>query len=240
MTISSMKRLNSKEIKKALLGIVLSDGTIRHRRFSAYFKYEEMAKHVNEILSNISGLTVTTLKTVDTRFNPPAIGYKTWTTKHPYLEKIEKLFYPDGEEKGEKRITKYIADRLDVISFSYIWMCDGYLGHQKNRAKNKIQNQGWFCLEGYPPEDLELLIFSLKKLDIESRLSPVEWGHKFRILVSAHDLQKFISLIYPFVLDIYKYKTTLYYKTLDYTIDVPNAEHIFKMYENVEDIVRHS
>ena len=57
------------------------------------------------------------------------------------------------------------------------------------------------------------------------------------------NLQKFIDIIYPHILESFKYKTILYYKSLEseYILnDLLNTEHIIKSYNNVEDIVRHS
>lgn len=234
-----MKKLNSKEIKKALFGIVATDGSTIGKRFSIYLKDEAFIDNIIFILENISGISkIHKLKVVDKRFSPPAIGWKVWTTNHMYFEKMNKIFYQD-----RKQITKYIASRLNEMSFAYMWMCDGYLEHQKNRKENKVQNRGWFCLEKYPKEELNFIIERLKYYEIESRLSPVEWGFGYRIQISGTDLQKFIDMIYPFVIESFKYKTELYYKSKQskYVLNnLFNTEHIIKEYNNVDDIVRHS
>lgn len=235
-----MKKLNSKEIKKALFGIVLTDGSCIGKRFSVYLKNEELVDNLYYILENISGISkIHKQEIIDTRFTPPTTGYKLWTTNHVYFEKLNKIFYQDGR----KRIDNYIADRLDETALAYAWMADGYLEHQKNRKANKIQNRGWFCLESFPKEEQELIVNRLKYYNIESRTSPVEWGFGYRIQISGTNLQKFVDLIYPHVLDSFKYKTVLYYKSLDsrYVLtDLSNTEHIIKKYDDVDDIVRHS
>jgi hypothetical protein len=237
-----MKKLNSKEIKKALFGIVLTDGSCINKRFSAYCKEEEFSDHTLYILNNISGIKeVHKLKVEDARFSPPALGWKVWTTNHIYFEKLNKIFYSNGT----KKVTKYIADRLDEIAFAYAWMCDGYLEHNKNRAENKIQNLGWFCLEGFAKEEQQLIVDRLQYYNINSRIVNVVFRSvKYnRIKISGIDLQKFIDMIYPHMLDCYKYKTELYYKDINskYVLDsLSNTEHIIKQYNNVDDIVRHS
>jgi|WetSurSiteA1Bulk_404760.scaffolds.fasta_scaffold01479_6 hypothetical protein len=235
-----MKKLNSKQIKKALLGITLTDGSCIGQRFSIYLKNEEFVNDINFILNNISGISkIHKKEIIDTRFNPPAVGYKLWTTNHIYFGKLNKIFY----ENGRKRINKYIADRLDETAFAYAWMCDGYLEHQKNRKANKIQNRGWFCLESFPEEELNLIVDRLKHYNIKSQISPVEWGYGYRIQISGLNLQRFIDMIYPYVLNSFKYKTIMYYKSTSskYVLDdLFNTEHIIKQYNNVDDIVRHS
>ena len=130
-----MKTLTSKQIKKALYGVVLTDGSSIGKRFSIYSKNEELIEDINKILENISGINkIHIINVEDKRYNPPAKGWKLWTTNHPYFENMNKIFYKD-----RKTVTKYIAKRLDEISFAYIWMCDGYLEHTKNRKENHIQ-----------------------------------------------------------------------------------------------------
>jgi len=235
-----MKKLNSKQIKKAMFGIVLTDGSVLGKRFSIYIKEESFADEIINILNNISGIKKINKKEVaDKRFAPPSKGWRIWTTGHPYLEKLNKIFY-SGERK---KINKYICNRLDDVSFAYAWMCDGYLEHQKNRKENKIQNRGWFCLESYPKEELEMIIDRLYDFGIESRISPVEWGFGYRIQISGTNLQKFIDMVYPNILECYKYKTVMYYKDENskYVLtNLSNAKHIIKSYNNVDDIVRHS
>ena len=235
-----MKKLNSKEIKKALIGTILTDGSCTGKRFSIYLKNEELIDNLYETLKNISGIhKIHKKQIVDTRFSKPSKGYKLWTTNHVYFEKLNKIFY----ENGRKRINRYIADRLDEISFSYMWMCDGYLEHQKNRKENKIQNKGWFCLESFPKEELELIVNRLAYYNIDSVILKENSGYGYRIKISGLALQKFIDMIYPYVLPSFYYKTTLYYKSVDskYVLsDLFNTEHIIRSYNNVEDIVRHS
>lgn len=231
-----MKTLTSKEIKKALFGIVLTDGSCIDKRFSIYSKNKELIDNIEFILSNISNLNKTHVRKIeDKRFSPPSIGWKLWTTNHAYFEKTNKVFYSD-----RKRVTKYIADRLDEISFAYVWMCDGFLEHPKNKKENKVQNIGWLCLESFPKEELVFIINRLGELGIESRLSPVAWGYGYRIKISGTALQKFIDMIYPFILSSFLYKTMLFYKSDNYiSNDLLNTEHIIYKYNDVDDIVRH-
>ena len=120
-------------------------------------------------------------------------------------------------------------------------MCDGYTEHAKNRKTNKVQNIGWFCLEAFPREELLLLQTRLKDVwGIETSLVRKPWGFGYRLRCGGENLQKLVSVIYPFVLGCFAYKTHLFYKGKGYILDLPNAEQYTKVYSCVEDIVRHS
>lgn len=232
-----MKKLNSKEMKKILFGTLLTDGSVVGKRFSIYLRNEELIDNLYSVLETIPKIKIHKKKVHDKRFD--CYGYKLWTTNSRYFDKLRGIFYP----KNRKIVTKYIADRLDFQALAYAWMCDGFLEHQKNRKSNKVQNRGWFCLEGFTKEELEILVTRLSDLGIESRLSPVEWGYGYRIQISGTALQIFIDKIYPYVLESFKYKTILYYKDKNskYILnDLSNTEHIIREYDNVDDIVRHS
>jgi len=231
-----MKRLKAKEIKKILLGIVLSDGCIDKKvdRFDFYSKQEDYAKYVYGVLEQITGMYVTFKIVKDKR---GYIGYRVFTRKHAYWNNMRKHTYSE-----RKNLNTYNVSRLDEEALAHIWMCDGYLEHAKNRKINKIQNIGWFCLESFPKEELELLQKHLKNnWDIDSTLIKKPWGFGYRIRVGGLNLQKFISIIYPYILDCFKYKTSIFYKKIETAdMSLSNAEQYIYKYVYIEDIVRHS
>jgi hypothetical protein len=231
-----MKLLTAKEIKKIVIGIVISDGSIdvSRQRFDLYSKQEEYAQYVYYVLSQITGMKVTFRVKHDKR---GYIGYRVFTNKHAYWKNLSDVFY-----KGRKQLNKYVVSRIDETSLAHIWMCDGYLEHAKNRKTNKVQNIGWFCLESFPKDELEL--FRKHLLDswgINSSLIKKPWGFGYRLRVGGKDLQKMISIMYPNILDCFKYKTSLFYKTKEAVdMSLPSAEQYILTYECIEDIVRHS
>lgn len=231
-----MKRLTAKEIKKIVLGVTLSDGHIdtKNDRFDFYSKHREHAEYVAEVLKQISGMDVTFKVKNDKRGH---IGYRVFTRKHPYWKNIKTPIYG-----VRKQLTDYSIARIDEEALSHIWMCDGYLEHAKNKKLNKIQNIGWLCLEAFPKEELMLLQDHLKdKWGVTSTLSKKPWGFGYRIRIGGGNLQKFISVVYPFTLNCFKYKTEIFYKKIESAdMSLPNAEHIIHLYEHCEDIVRHS
>ena len=230
--------MEAKRLKKILFGVLLSDGSLdkNTKRFDLYSKEEEYARYIQTTLSHLTHTTFSLKEKVDTMFNVK--GYRVWSTKSKYLSNLYGIFYPNN---GRKVLTKYIVNRLDAESLAHIWMCDGYLEHSKNRKKGKVQNIGWFCLESFPEEELKILQkHLLDKYSIDSSLVKKPWGFGYRVRIGGENLQRFISLIYPYVLDCFKYKTVLFYKQKSTALELPSAEHFVREYNEVDDIVRYS
>jgi len=230
-----MKRLTSKQIKKILLGVVLSDGHIDGNkcRFDFYSKYEEYAQYIFYVLQQITGMAVKFKVKYDKR---GYTGYRVWTNKHVYFKKMYKYIY-----FGRKLLNNYNVSRINEESLAHIWMCDGYLEHAKNRKKGTVQNIGWLCLEAYPKEELILLQEHLiKEFEIKSAIVPKPWGFGYRIRIGGYNLQKLISTVYPYILNCFQHKTPLFYMTMKrVNLSLPNAKQYIHIYEYIEDIVRH-
>ena len=229
--------MEASRIKKIMFGVLVSDGSLdkNTKRFDLYSKEKEYAEYIQDCFSKLTHNSFSTMEKFDKRFGVK--GYRVWSTKSKYLHNTYKIFYPNN---GRKMLSKYIVDRLNEESLAHIWMCDGYLEHSKNRKKNKVQNIGWFCLESFPKEELEILQERLKSFNVNSSLVKKPWGFGYRIRVGGEDLQRFISIVYPYILDCFKYKTVLFYKKKSTALELPSAEHFIKEYDEVDDIVRYS
>lgn len=229
-----MERLTAKQIKKIMYGVSLADGHIEERgRFQLYSKHLEYVEHIAKVLVQITGIKVNVRTRNDKR---GYVGYTVETNTHPYLKTLREHVYG-----VRKELNQYTVSRIDELSLAHMYMCDGYTEHSKNRKTNKTQNIGWFCLEAFPKEELELLKDRLYSVwGVKSSLVKKPWGFGYRIRIGGENLQKFISLIQPHVLDCFKYKTILFYKGKEYVLDLPNAEQYIRFYECVEDIVRYS
>ena len=230
--------MKAKQIKKILFGVLLSDGSLDRntQRFDLYSKQEEYAEYICTSLNNLTHNTFSLKETFDKRFNVK--GYRVWSKQSRYLRTTYNIFYPN---KGRKRLSKYIVSRLDEEALAHVWMCDGYLEHSKNRKKDTAQNVGWFCLESFPKEELEILQkHLLDKYSIGSSLVKKPWGFGYRIRIGGENLQRFVSLVYPYILPCFQYKTILFYKRKETALKLPSAEHFIKEYSGVDDIVRYS
>ena len=230
-----MKRLTAKTIKKILLGVLVSDGALssaKNSRFDLYSKNREYAEYILEVIQQITRSSAVLNVRRDKR---GYVGYRVSSRSGPYWSTLRRRLYTH-----RKTLTSYVVKRLDEESMAHIWMCDGYLEHAKNRKLERVQNIGWFCLESFPKEELALLQNHLvKRWGIESSLVGKPWGYGYRIRIGGENLQKFISLVYPYILDCFKYKTPLFYKKRESAVELPNAGQYVHLYECVEDIVRH-
>lgn len=229
-----MQRLSASEIKKILFGILLSDGNIRpdSYRFDLYNKNEDYIRYVQSVLNQVSGVYSTFSVKEDKR---GYTGYRVWTKGHAYFKNLYDLFYD-----GRKVLNEYVCSRLDAQALAHVWMCDGYLEHAKNRKTNKVQNVGWFCLESFPKEELQLFQNRLLELGVESSLVAKPWGFGYRIRIGGENLQRFVSIIYPYILDCFRYKTVLFYKDKQSAnLSLPSAEQYIVTYTSIEDIVRY-
>ncbi len=117
-----MKRLTAKEIKKILLGTILSDGYLQVTqggsvRFELFTKVEEHANYIKEVLEQITGLVVNRKPKFDKRYNRN-MGYRVWTRTHPYFNNLYNNFY---DEFG-KKLNNYVISRLDPQALAHIWM----------------------------------------------------------------------------------------------------------------------
>ena len=228
-------KLLAKDIKKVMLGICLSDASISETgRFDFYSKNEEYAKYVFNVISEITGTRPKYYVKYDKR---GYTGYRVTAPAHVYLKKLREKVYD-----GRKELNKYTVSRINDEALAHIWMCDGYLEHAKNRAINRVQNIGWLCFEAFPDVELKILQEHLQNTwGISSSLVSKPWGFGYRVRIGGSSLQKLISVVYPYILDCFKYKTPLFYRKKESAdMSLPSAEQFVFEYETVEDIVRHS
>ena len=235
-----MNKLTSKTIKKTILGVLISDGhlskTPKSSRFDFYNKQKEYSEYIFKVLNNITNSGVILNEKNDKRFNTK--GYRVFTKTHRYFDKLYSLFY----KNSEKILSVEILKKLDEEALSHIWMCDGMLHFNWKKQRNDVQIHGYFCLESFSKKELEDFIKMLKiKFDIEASLLKVIWGKGWRVKLGGKNLRKFISIIYPYVLNCFKYKCQLYYKNSDILKELSNTEQFVTVYKNlseIEDIVR--
>lgn len=229
--------MQASRIKKIIIGVLLSDGSLdkNTNRFDLYSSKKEYADYIHQSLSNLTHTKFSLKEVFNKRFD--TVGYRIWSTRSKYLKKLYEIIYP---QNGRKVLSRYIVSRIDEEVLAHIWMCDGYLEHAKNRRTDKVQNVGWLCLEAFPKEELVLLQERLEFFGIKTSLVEKPWGFGYRVRIGGENLQRLISLVYPYILDCFKYKTILFYKRKETALQLPSAEHFIVEYSKVDDIVRYS
>lgn len=228
--------MKAKNIKKVLFGIMATDGSVdkTSQRFGFYSKEKDYAEYVFNTMSGLTHTKLAMKEVVHKKYNSK--GYRIWSTRSKYLTNLRKIFYPYNDRKC---LTDYVVKRLDEEALAHVWMCDGYLERAKNRKEGRVQNIGWFCLEAFPKEELVLFQERLAYYGISSSLVKKPWGFGYRVRIGGENLQKFISIVFPYILDCFKYKTALFYKQKSTALELPSAEHFIFEYNEVDDIVRH-
>jgi hypothetical protein len=235
------QNIKSSQIKAIMYGIIASDGYIdvAHSRLDLYSKRKEYIDYVYSIISEIPE-SYATIKRIESKYG--TTGYRLWTRKHKYFDNLGYAFYCTGT----KELNKYNISKMNIESLAHIWMCDGQLDHKKNRIRNTIQNIGYIHFQCFSDEENLLFINHwASKYNIQmSLLKKSNAGGSGNVIrIGGMSLQRLISLIYPYILNCFKYKTPLFYKTKEYVNEeLPNAEQYliyYKDIEDIEDIVRH-
>ena len=154
--------------------------------------------------------------------------------KQEILQKIARKFEKDKEysEQEVNEIIKsfdvddYTLIRRELVNFNYL-------------GKDSYKGVYWLKKDTLSKEELEILQDKLKCLNIQSSLVKKPWGFGYRIRIGGENLQRFISMIYPYILPCFKYKTILFYKRKETALKLSSAEQYVVEYTTIEDIVRH-
>lgn len=224
----------SSEIKQIILGLLLTDGSLsKSKRFSVASKSIEFRDHCASLFASFpnSEKKIWLNSYYDKRFKTTT--YSMAANYPAYFEKFKEWVYP----KGIKELLPITVEKIDERALAYMWMGDGYLKHSINRKENKLQNVGWLCLEAFDKDQLKYFCEVInEKYQLDFRLSPVIWGKGYRVKMSGMGLQKFISLVYPYITETFKYKTKLFYRSLKYCdYSLPSAEHYLVWYQDIQD-----
>lgn len=226
--------LTSSEIKQSVLGLLLTDAHLdKNKRFSLASKSLEFRNHCASLFASFpnSEKKVWLNSYKDKRFD--TVIHRMAASYPAYFNKFKEWVYPEGK----KELLKIAVDKLDARALAYMWMSDGYLKHSVNKSAGKLQNIGWFCLEAFRKEQLEYFCYALNnKYNLDMRISSVIWGSGYRVKMSGMGLQRFISLVYPYITETFKYKTKLFYRSLKYCdYNLPSAEHYLVWYQDLQD-----
>lgn len=139
-------------------------------------------------------------KLVDNRF---------YTKANSDIEIINEQFY----FSGKKEITKKILENLTPLSIAVWYMDDGSTGFSfKSRQKfgYNIKPEYTFCTDSFSDEScLNIQKWFLEKWDISTKLrqrnkNKIKIGN--RIVVNNYSVYRFVELINPYILSMFKYK----------------------------------
>lgn len=232
--------MQTKDIKQALFGIYLTDGHLDKKdNLEVYTKFPSFHKHLISLFSEFPNneKKVWTKTVYNVKYN--TYGYRLIARYPAYFSKFREITFEDNR----KYLTDKAISKITPVTLAYMWMGDGSMKHTKNKKTNRIQNLGRFSLESFGYLELASFCDYLQETySIDAKLYKVPSGFGWNVSISGYHLQKFISLIYPWVQECFYYKTLLFYKTKSFCLyDLPSAEHFMKYYENIserDDIVQ--
>lgn len=232
--------MNASEIKQALFGIYLTDGHLDHKNnLEVYTQYETFHNHLVSMFDNFpnSQKKIWKKEVYNKRFN--TTGYRFIARYPAYFKKFKDVSF----KENRKYLTPEAIKKITPITLAYMWMGDGNLKHSKNKKINHIQNIGRWSLESFSYEELtDFGDYVFRNWDIAFKYFKVPTGYGWNIRIQGEDLQKFVSLIYPYIQPCFYYKTLLFYKTKSFcNHELPSAEHFMKYYTDIserEDIVQ--
>lgn len=193
--------LNDKEFQ-ILLGSILGDGGLGLSKGCYYPYYSET--HCSAQLSYIRW-KLKYLKKLDFRLykykNVEQYGITTKT--HPYFTEWYNKWYL----KGKKILNEEYLNKLDIVGLAVWFMDDGYLSIQHHWKYKKLR---------YRRIIFSSLSFNLSEHKIIKNILFKKWGFDISIYkpkenlygfyLKSKDTKRFIKMIKPYILPIFKYK----------------------------------
>lgn len=185
----------------ALIGMYLGDGSVTANDYFVIAHgtgQESYTRHVAEKFGNRKvWFNRTTLK-----WRQKATGalltrkYPVWRTRLLY-----KRLWPNCPLTRNKQVTEWLLDNLTPVALAYWYMDDGSLA----TAPNSSRRIPLFCCENFSLETQERIAERLLH-EWGLHVSPQKYKGKYRLVVLNESLERFFSLIQPYLLRCFDYK----------------------------------
>lgn len=209
-----MKKLDSKELRGFLTGLILGDGTIDKgidaRAFRMKSIDEEFIFHIREYLMSNTNFKIKIVE--HDEYTKKGIHHKSYfdlsIKAHPYFAKKYHHFYDDNRQR---RITIKTLSWLTPAGIANWYMSDGYIvrvGANSGKIKDRRVE---IATDRYSSEDVDKMMDYFKS----------EYGFKttkvrrrdgiYRIRFSLMDAQHFFLLIKDYMIPSMYYKMDLCY-----------------------------
>lgn len=217
--------LDKTKLRGALIGTLLGDSWITHSKQHNSFKFgceqtsESLIKLKYEIISYYCEKRKKPIGQIQKRQRSPRIisdgkisvfkpTYR-FSVGHPYFKFLYKIFY----NTGKKQVTINILKYLTIEGLALWYMDDGYIYYVASNSTRYLD----FATDGfdlYSCKNIKMYFKQYHNLEckiIEHKKNK-QSKVKYRIRFNAFNAQKLICLIYPYVLEEFKYKLDLKYK----------------------------
>jgi len=190
--------------KSLLLALAIGDGSLskndnslKGRLYLAHgFKQLEYLKHKQQLLESILHKSLKIYKTTSKH----GITYRL-AVSHKYFRVLRNVLYSNGV----KTITPTVLSRLNTKGLAYWYMDDGSLYPKKHNGKIHAFELV-LSVYGTKKECEDIVEWLLATYDIKAGLKYNKG--KYSIRMGTKEAKKFISLIDPYILPMFKYKTS--------------------------------
>ena len=190
----------TQENKEILCGTLLGDGSIqyypKYNWKSPIFKCDhgigqkEYAELLYDKFINL-GASLNEYKRYDKRTNKLYTTYCVKTKANPALFPYFIMLY----STGKKEIVREFLEHFTIKSLAFLYMDDGYYH----------QDSYYICTDSFSLESIEILVNYIKeKLGLTFTI--VKHSSNYRIRLLKQDINKFNSLVSPYIIDSLKYK----------------------------------
>ncbi len=204
----NLNKLNRNEIKSAIIGMVIGDGSLTKRcqNGNAYFQMSHCARQleymnwkINIIHMITGGSTQETQKTLNGKLFR---GYHFSSQRHPTFTKLYSRFY----HNGVKVLDEYIVKMITPLALAIIYMDDGTFAKHHLIGSNG-KDSFFLCMQSFDYANQMLLRKSLKiNFGLEwniNKANKTNYGtYNYRMRLSSRFNDKFIDIIKPYVLDV--------------------------------------
>lgn len=206
--------MNSSELKGYLTGLIFGDGCIDKGITKRAFEIKSIDKNfIDKIKNDIESCTnfQISIKYTPAHERCGCNHKESWMLRikaHPYFNKKYHHFYDDYKNRiASKEALNWITPN----GIANWYMCDGYVclvGRTKGVIKNRRID---FCTDRYNLNTIKSMkdMFN-KRFDIQTSI--VKRGKFYRLRVCQNSYEKFINLVYPYMVDTMMYKLYLGYE----------------------------
>lgn len=206
--------MNSSELKGYLTGLILGDGTIdkgiTKRSFQIRSINKDFIDKIEEDLKSCTNFHIIRRYEAE-HFSCGCNHKENWVLiikAHPYFNKKYHYFYDDFRKRI---ITTESLKWLTPNGIANWYMSDGYIclvGKTKGVIRSRRMD---ICTDRYKKEDVQKISNYYNSIGIKTSL--IKRDKFYRIRISKESYEKFIFMIYPYIVESMKYKLYLGYES---------------------------
>jgi len=211
----NINKLTSSELKGYLTGLIIGDGYMDKGVTKRAFRIKTIDKNwsddITSKLQQVNTFKVTT-KEIPTQIRDGVnhqIYYETTIKAHPYFAKKYHHFYDDYKNRV---VSQEAYSWLNPIGLAQWYMGDGYLTLVGRTSGTIADRRIEFATDRYSKDEVFGLMRMLRTY-FGIDCSSVKRGTRYRIHILQSGIERFFTLIHPYIVDSMLYKLNLKFDT---------------------------